>query len=80
MLADVFFHPFELSYLDTKILEPAVHRMGAPTGWLRSYLDLWPKILSGILPSVPIWSRAVDSGEPLGSILAGPSPKLPVRN
>ena len=28
-------------------LEPAVHRMGASTGWLRSYLDLWPKILRG---------------------------------
>ena len=37
--------PFLLRYL--ALLEPAVHRMGAPTGWLGSYLDLWPKILRG---------------------------------
>ena len=44
-----------------------------------------PMIEFGALAEDLTWilshfARGVHSGEPLGSILAGPSPKLPVRN
>ena len=44
-----------------------------------------PMIVFGPLAEDLTWilshfARGVDSGEPLGSILIGPSPKFPVRN
>ncbi len=72
---------FQLVYATPKIpyklLEPAVHGMGAPTGILEereSSSD--PEILA----QCPDLGRDVRSVEPLGSTPRGPSPEMSVQN
>ena len=57
--------------------QPAVHRVGGGNGMQMIQFGALTEDLTWILSH---FARDVHSGEPLGSILAGPSPKLPVRN
>ena len=62
---------------ECRLLEPAVHGMGAPTGTLEGE---WSRSQFKILAQCPDLGRDVTTGEAPGDTPRGPSPEMSVQN